>query len=207
MVALGVVQIPASSMANFAYLVFCEVTRQAVVIDPSQQPQKVLDEAAQRRLNIIGLLNTHGHPDHIAGNPQILAATSAPLWAHPLDVPEADNPLADGSEIPLGKGLIRVIHTPGHTPGSVVFHTGAGVITGDTLFVGRCGRADLPGSDVNQLYDSLLRLRLLDAALAVYPGHDYGSRPVSTLGDELRENPFFNASDRASFIRLRMAGS
>lgn len=204
MIALKVVQIPASSMANFAYLVFCEKTQQAVVIDPSQQPQKLLDEAKSRQLQIIGLLNTHGHPDHIAGNPQILAATGAPLWAHPLALSQVDNPLADGDEIPVGEGVIKVLHTPGHTPGSVVFITGDGIITGDTLFVGRCGRADLPGSDVDQLYDSLLRLRLLDERLKVYPGHDYGSRPVSTLGDELKENPFFNAPDRESFIRLRM---
>jgi len=204
MLTLEVVQIPASSMANFAYLVFCPKTGQAVVVDPSQQPQKVLAEAKSRQLKIVGLLNTHGHPDHVVGNPQILAATGAPLWAHPLALTPVDKPLADGDEIPLGEGSIRVLHTPGHTPGSVVFLTGDGIITGDTLFVGRCGRADLPGSDVNQLYDSLLRLRQLDARLKVYPGHDYGSRPVSTLGDELRENPFFNAPDRESFIRLRM---
>lgn len=201
---LEVVQIPAGQMQNFAYLVWCQQTRRAVVVDPSLAPQAVLDRARDLRLELVGLLNTHGHNDHTAGNAEILAATGVPLWGHPLDLPEADEQLLEGREVVVGSGRIGVMHTPGHTPGSVVLLAGDGLITGDTLFVGRCGRADLAGSDVDQLYDSLQRLKELDPALKVYPGHDYGTRPVSTVGDELRENEFFNAPDRQSFIRLRM---
>ena len=204
MVILEVLQIPAGEMDNFAYLVFCPQTRQAVVVDPSLAPQAVLGKAKEEQLEIVGLLNTHGHQDHIAGNAEILAFAPVPHWGHPLDLPAAEKSLTEGAEVPVGNGVIRVLHTPGHTPGSVVLNTGAGLITGDTLFVGRCGRADLPGSDVNQLYDSLQRLKGLPAELKVYPGHDYGTRPVSTLREELRENPFFNAPDRESFIKIRM---
>ncbi|MCF6178999.1 MAG: hydroxyacylglutathione hydrolase family protein [Geopsychrobacter sp.] len=204
MVALEVLQIPAWQMDNFASLVFCPQTRKAVVVDPSLRPQAVLELAVAQQLQIVGLLNTHGHHDHIAGNDEIQAAGKVPHWGHPLDLPQADKALLDGTEVPVGAGFLRVMHTPGHTPGSVVLLSGSGLITGDTLFVGRCGRADLPGSDVDQLFDSLQRLKVLDGDLKVYPGHDYGARPVSTIADERRENDFLMAPDRASFIRLRM---
>ncbi len=204
MVALEVLQIPAGQMNNFAYLAFCPQTRKAVVVDPSLAPQAVLAQAAAHQLEIVGLLNTHGHQDHIAGNGEILAAGRVPHWGHPFDLPDVDRQLLEGVRVVVGAGAIRVMHTPGHTPGSVVLMTGKGLITGDTLFVGRCGRADLPGSDVDQLYDSLQRLKKLEKSLKIYPGHDYGVRPVSTLGKEILENEFLNAVDRASFIRLRV---
>lgn len=204
MVALEVLQVKVGPMDNFAYLVFCTQTRKAVVVDPSLDPQAVIEVAHRHHLEIVGLLNTHGHQDHIAGNGEILAAANVPHWGHPLDLPGADRQLSEGGEVEVGASVIRVMHTPGHTPGSVVLQTGAGLITGDTLFVGRCGRADLPGSNVDQLYDSLQRLKELEGSLQVYPGHDYGVRPVSTLGEELLENEFLSAESRASFIRLRM---
>jgi glyoxylase-like metal-dependent hydrolase (beta-lactamase superfamily II) len=202
-VALEVVQIPVGK-DNFAYLAFCPQTRRAVVIDPSFGPQLVLSAAKQRGLEIVGLFNTHGHHDHIAGNAEILAAAQVPHYGHPLDLPQIERPLAEGTQIPVGAGAVRVMHTPGHTPGSVVLLTGEGLVTGDTLFVSRCGRADLPGSDVDQLYESLQRIKALDSLLKVYPGHDYGPRPVSTIAEELQNNDFLTAPDRAAFIRLRM---
>lgn len=204
MVMLEVLQIPASEMANFAYLVYCPQTHEAVAVDPSLWPQRVLETAEQHRLKLIALFNTHGHNDHVAGNDAIRSVCGVPLWGHPLDLPDADFQLVEGTRVAVGSGEIRVLHTPGHTPGSVVLHTGGGLVTGDTLFVGRCGRADLPGSNVEHLYESLQRLKTLDASLQVYPGHDYGARPVSTIGDELCENEFLKAPDRESFIRLRM---
>jgi glyoxylase-like metal-dependent hydrolase (beta-lactamase superfamily II) len=203
-VALKVLQIKASPMDNFAYLVYCAETLKAVVVDPSLDPQAVLKVANKEKLEIVGLLNTHGHHDHVAGNAEILAAARVPHWGHPYDLPDADRQLVEGTEVVVGLGKLLVLHTPGHTPGSVVLHTGDGLISGDTLFVGRCGRADLPGSDVNLLYDSLQRLKKLEQNLKVYPGHDYGVRPVSTLGEELRENEYLKSPDRESFIRLRM---
>lgn len=202
--SLKVVQIPVGKSDNFCYLVYCEETLQGVVVDPSFAPQALLDAAAERAVEVTLLLNTHGHRDHIAGNADIIASTGVQLAAHPSDVPAADRRLTDGDVVKVGNGDIEVLHTPGHSPGSIVLLTGDAVITGDTLFVSRCGRADLPGSDVNQMYQSLQRLKHLPPATEVFPGHDYGPQPVSTIGQELEWNEYLKCPDLESFVKLRM---
>jgi glyoxylase-like metal-dependent hydrolase (beta-lactamase superfamily II) len=202
---LNIVQIAASDMQNYSYLLYCPQTLQGAVIDPSMSPQRLLDEADKLGVELRYLLNTHGHNDHIAGNGQILARTEAKLAAHPADVTNAEIALTDGTVIRLGEGTIEVLHTPGHTPGSVIFKSGDMLITGDTLFVGRCGRADFPGSDVEALYNSLQRIKELPPETVIYPGHDYGTTPTSTVQRELTSNHFLNCPDLESFVRLRMA--
>ena len=202
--ALEVVQIPAGRMDNFSYLICCPSSGEAVAVDPSLEPERLLDEAARRRLTLVALLNTHGHQDHTAGNRRVLDAAAVPLGGHAADLPEADILLEEGSVLKVGQGRIDVLHTPGHTPGSLVFATGDAIITGDTLFVSRCGRADLAGSDVEQLYASLQRLKRLPPETRVFPGHDYGPQPVSTIAWELEHNDFLRCPDLESFIRLRM---
>jgi glyoxylase-like metal-dependent hydrolase (beta-lactamase superfamily II) len=201
---LNIIQIAASDMQNFAYLLYCPETLQGAAIDPSMEPQRLLKTAKKLGIELRYLLNTHGHNDHIAGNDQILAETGAKLGAHPADMADAEIALTEGSVIQLGRGTIEVLHTPGHTPGSVVFKSGNLLITGDTLFVGRCGRADFPGSDVTALYTSLQRLKELPPETIVYPGHDYGATPTSSIQQELSENDYLKCSDLESFIRLRM---
>ncbi len=202
--ALTVVQVPAGAADNFSYLVYCPATLEGVAVDPSFAPQALLDVAAERGVKIGLLLNTHGHQDHIAGNSDVLAATGAELAAHPADLPDAGRQLADGDTIAVGNGQIEIMHTPGHSPGSIVLRTEDAVITGDTLFVSRCGRADLPGSDVAQMYQSLQRLKRLPSTTRVFPGHDYGPQPVSTIGRELEQNEYLQCPDLESFVRLRM---
>lgn len=201
---LEILQLSSAKSDNFSYLVYCPETLEGMAVDPSFAPDLLLQAAKERGIKIVILANTHGHGDHIAGNPTILAATGARLAAHPLDVPEADIPLAEGTTLKLGQGSIEVLHTPGHTPGSLVFKVGDAIITGDTLFVSRCGRADLAGSKVEDLYQSLQRLKQLPSSTRVYPGHDYGPLPVSTLDWELENNAFIRCPDLESFIRLRM---
>jgi glyoxylase-like metal-dependent hydrolase (beta-lactamase superfamily II) len=204
MVALEIIQIDASEMDNYSYLVYCPQTLQGAAIDPSLRPERLLDEAKQHGVTLKLLLNTHGHQDHIAGNPQIQAHAKVKLAAHPLDLPQAEIELQNGSTLEIGNGSIEVLHTPGHTPGSLVFRTSNAIITGDTLFVSRCGRADLPGSKVEDLYQSLQRLKQLPAETRVYPGHNYGPTPTSTIGWELANNDFLKCPDLPSFIKLRL---
>ena len=204
MVALEIIQIDASEMDNYSYLIYCPQTMQGAAVDPSMRPERLLDEAKQRGVTLNLLLNTHGHQDHIAGNPQIQAHAEVTLAAHPMDLSQAELKLADGTKLKIGNGSIEVLHTPGHTPGSLVFRTGKAIITGDTLFVSRCGRADLPGSNVEDLYQSLQRLKQLPAETRVYPGHNYGPTPTSTIGWELDNNEFLKCPDLPSFIKLRL---
>lgn len=201
---LEILQIRAGQMANFAYLIYCPLTLRGIAVDPSFDPQALLEAARGRGVEIEMLVNTHGHRDHVAGNEAVLCATGARLAAHPLDVPGADVSLEEGSLIRVGQGQVRILHTPGHTPGSICLNPPGALITGDTLFVTRCGRADLPGSDPRALYASLMRLAALEPQTRVFPGHDYGPCPVSTIGEELRTNPYLQCAELAEFIRLRM---
>ena len=204
MAELLIVQLDASQMDNYSYLVYCPETMQGAAIDPSMRPEVLLGEADRLGVTIKLLLNTHGHQDHVAGNPAILARPDVQLAAHPIDVPNPDIPLGEGGKISLGRGEIEVLHTPGHTPGSIIFKTGEQIITGDTLFVSRCGRADLPGSNVEDLYNSLQRLKTLPPETRVYPGHNYGPTPTSTIGWELENNDYLKCPDLTSFIKLRL---
>jgi len=201
---LEIIQIPAGDADNFSYLVYCKATREGLAIDPSFTPELLLAKAAEQDVTIKILGNTHGHRDHISGNGEILEATGAELAGHPEDLPQADIALEEGSKLHIGNGTIMILHTPGHTPGSIVFKTDKAIITGDTLFVSRCGRADLPGSNVEDLYESLQRLRQLPTETKVFPGHDYGPQPFSTIGWELENNEFLRCPDLESFIKLRM---
>ncbi|SDZ99761.1 Glyoxylase, beta-lactamase superfamily II [Desulfuromusa kysingii] len=201
-----IIQLHASEMDNFSYLIYCPKTLRGAAVDPSMRPELLLDAIKKHAIQLEFLLNTHGHADHISGNKLILDHTGAKLAAHPADMPTADILLAEGSEIVLGEGTIEVMHTPGHTPGSVVFKTDQQIITGDTLFVSRCGRADLPGSDVVALYQSLQRLKKLPEETRIYPGHNYGPTPTSTIGWELKNNEYLKCPDLQSFTTLRLGG-
>jgi glyoxylase-like metal-dependent hydrolase (beta-lactamase superfamily II) len=202
--AAEIVQVPVAGTDNFSYLVVCGQSGKALGVDPGVAPESMLKALREQGLSLEILANTHGHRDHVGGNDVVLAATGARLAAHPADVPNADICLRDGMSLTIGTVSVRVLHTPGHSPGSVVFQPEGAVITGDTLFVTRCGRADLPGGDAEALYGSLRRLALLPPDTLVYPGHDYGPQPSSTIAFELANNPFLQCPDLDSFLKLRM---
>ena len=201
--ALEIVQVSAGRMDNFAYLVFCPETRKGVGVDPSLEPENLLAACREHDVTLEILVNTHGHNDHVAGNGVIVRETGCKLAAHPLEL-AADIPLEEGSVLQVGEGRIEVLHTPGHTPGSITLNPPGALLTGDTLFVTRCGRADLPKSDPVALYLSLQRLASFPPETKVYPGHNYGPQPSSTIGYELEHNAFLKCPDLESFIRLRM---
>jgi glyoxylase-like metal-dependent hydrolase (beta-lactamase superfamily II) len=181
------------------YLVACPATSLGVVIDPAGDALAVAEMARQEGVAVRYLLHTHGHPDHTQGARELQALTGGTRAMHRADAeffgtpesPLAELLLADGQELALGELSVRVIHTPGHSPGSVCYLVGNSLFTGDTLFVGAVGRTDLAGASLDELLASIERKILpLPEYTAVLPGHDYGETPSSTLGWEKRENPF-----------------
>jgi glyoxylase-like metal-dependent hydrolase (beta-lactamase superfamily II) len=194
-------------MAN-CYILGCEETKEAAVIDPGGDPDRILAALKRLGLTVKLIINTHGHFDHVGGNKRIKEATSAPLVIHEGDAPmlghltqaaasfglAAENsPMpdempGDGDTLTFGKITLKVIHVPGHSPGGIALSTGDAVFVGDTLFSGSIGRTDLPGGDYNQLIASVrLKLFSLPDDTKVYCGHG----PSTTIGREKRYNPFF----------------
>jgi len=178
------------------YIVSCLETKEALVIDPGfdtkAEASKVMKEVDDNNLKVKFIINTHGHPDHISGNRFLKKATSAQVLIHELDAPmlmglPADKTLQEGDVIQAGSVVLTVLHTPGHSRGSISLLGRDAVFTGDTLFAGSIGRTDLPGGSYKGIISSIKnKLATLPACLRVYPGHG----PPSTIGEEKRSNPF-----------------
>ncbi len=203
-------QLEVGPMAVFAYIVGDEEVGEAAVIDPAAEAALILAEAEALGVSIKKIINTHGHVDHIGANGEIKNKTGAKIIIHEHDAPllvstpalyfhmfgakpspPADLTVREGDVIRVGNLALRVIHTPGHTPGSMCLYLDGMVFTGDTLFVGSVGRTDLPGGSWAELHRSLLeKLAALPDDTRVMPGHNYGPTPVSTIGHEKRHNPF-----------------
>ena len=182
-------QFAVGPMANFAYLLGCEETRAAALIDPCFEPQKLVARAEALGYRVEWVLNTHGHHDHINGNDRAVELTGAKVAAHRKIKIQVDRYLKHGDTLRVGEITVGVLHTPGHARDAICLQAEGHIFTGDTLFVGECGRTDLPGSDPCAMHRSLFDVlaEVPDSAV-VWPGHDYGPRPSSTMGDERREN-------------------
>ena len=188
---------------NFTYLVADEEGGEGVVIDPSFGVDAVLEAVDRRHVKVRYILNTHSHPDHVAGNQDVRARTGAKVVAHRVAPLGQDVSVDDRDGFDTGRVRFQVLHTPGHTKDSVLYLFEGHVATGDTLFVGECGRTDLAGGDPSEMYDSLhRRIRSLDDALVVLPGHDYGATPTSTIGREKEENYTLQPRTRDEFLKF-----
>lgn len=204
-------QVMVGSMAVFAYLVGCEQTGKCLVIDPAGDEERIVRILKQKNWDLLYIVNTHGHPDHTCGNQAMVEMTGAKIVMHEADAELFDNPAArqvarqmgfppsppvdravgDGDPIPFGVESLTVIHTPGHTPGGICLYGEGNLFTGDTLFVGAVGRTDLPGGSLSILLHSLKhKIMALPDETIVWPGHDYGDRPTSTIGQEKKTNPY-----------------
>lgn len=188
---------------NFTYLVAEAKGGEGVVIDPSFGIEPVLAAIDENSVKVRFILNTHSHRDHVAGNDEVKARTGAKVVAHAVAPLHQDVSVSDGDTFDSGRLKFRVVHTPGHTKDSVLYIFEGQVATGDTLFVGECGRTDLPGGDPSEMYDSLLgRVVKLDDGLVVLPGHDYGVSPTSTIGREKKENYTLQPRTREQFLKF-----
>lgn len=194
---------------NFCYLLGDARTGRAAAIDPGFRPERMLDIANENGLEILYVLGTHGHADHVGGAARLVELTGAELHAGPEDRVAGAEPLRDGQRFPLGDLHVEAIRTPGHTSGHFCFLFEGHLVTGDLLFCGKVGGTGdhFPGSDARAEWDSLARLMQLPEPTGVFPGHDYyggeGEMPHSSIGHEKRHNPFLTAPDFAAFVHLK----
>lgn len=196
-------QIPVGKMQNFTYVVEDENTSEAIIIDPSWDLQMVLDVVEKNNLKVRYIVNTHHHFDHTIGNEAISKQTGAKIIQYETSQIKHDIPVSDGQTIKFGNSELKVIHTPGHSKDSMCLVGDGKIFSGDTLFVGTCGRVDLPGGDAKELYHSLVdTLRSLDDNLVMYPGHDYGSTPTSTLGTQKKVNFVMQPRTEQEFLEI-----
>jgi hydroxyacylglutathione hydrolase len=175
---------------NFSYILADEQTREAAVADSSFNVGEILRILKTENLHLKYIFSTHGHSDHTAGNQELKSILGGKIVAHKLSNINAEVKVEDGDVMQVGSLSIKVVYTPGHTvDGICLLIDGKKLLTGDTLFVGECGRTDLPGGNSRSMYDSLFhKLLKLNDDVEVYPGHDYGSKPHSTIGEERRSN-------------------
>jgi hydroxyacylglutathione hydrolase len=217
-------QIEIGPMLNFTYLIGSTETRKAVVVDAAWDIQQILDRAAADGMEITHALVTHTHPDHVGswlrgahveGVEELLGRAKAKVVVHKAEAeflkslsPSDLIRVGGGEVIDAGGIAIEVIHTPGHTPGSQCFYLavpapGASgyLIAGDTLFVGSCGRVDFPGGSAEQMYESLTqKLVRLPEETILFPGHNYASRPQSTIAEQKKTNPYLQFHSLEAFL-------
>ncbi|MGD0160233.1 MAG: MBL fold metallo-hydrolase [Candidatus Bathyarchaeia archaeon] len=188
---------------NFSYIIADAASKEAAVVDPSFNVDAIILVLKDQDFNLKYIINTHGHPDHTAGNEELKSAFDSKIVAHKLSHVRHDISVIDGDKIRLGAISIEIIHTPGHTPDGICLLVEGKLLTGDTLFVGECGRTDLPGSNVKDMYVSLLqRIAKLNDNVEVYPGHDYGPSPNSTIGREKQTNYTLQPRTLQEFIQF-----
>jgi glyoxylase-like metal-dependent hydrolase (beta-lactamase superfamily II) len=196
-------QIQVGNMQNFTYVVEDEETDVAIVIDPSWELEQIEQIIKQNNLKIKYIVNTHHHFDHTLGNEGMVKLTNAKIIQHEKSELKHDIIVKDGDVIEFGNSKLSVLHTPGHSKDSICLIGDGNFFSGDTLFVGNCGRIDLPGGSAKELYHSLFNvLYSLDDNLILYCGHNYGHSLTSTLGKEKLTNFVMQKRTKQEFIDM-----
>jgi len=210
-------QIELGPMQNYVYLIGSVATRKVAVVDPAWEIDKILRLAAQDDMEITHAFVTHTHPDHVGGHfagmeiegvGELLGKCKAKIVVHKAEaeflkgVTGSEIIKAEsGDKIDVGGLEIQLLHTPGHTPGSQCFLVDKHIVSGDTLFIGSCGRIDLPGSNPEQMYYSLTqKLMVLPDETILFPGHNYSAKTTSTMGEEKQRNPYLQFHSLKQFL-------
>lgn len=203
-------QFEVGPMGNMCYLIGDGASKEAFVVDPGWEPEKIMTQVTDAGMTLKGFLATHVHYDHVNALTELLKKHRVPVYAHTKAIEHANaggplvaslgpspKPLNEGEVIKLGETEIKFFHTPGHSPGSQCILIGNQLLTGDTLFIGGCGRTDLPGGSAEDLVKSLKRLAGFSPETEIFPGHGYGPAFSRTLKEELEENPYLNSEYEA----------
>ena len=197
-------QIQAGGDRNFSYIAADKETGEAAVFDPGFSAQDERDILDNENFTLKYIINTHDHFDHTGGNSTLVNETGAKIAMHESAQSHHDIGLKDEDILTLGSLDLKIIYTPGHTRDSICILAGKELVTGDTLFVGKVGGTGF-GTDARNEYESLHnKLMKLPSDTRVWPGHDYGVRPASTIGDEIRENPFLLRDSFETFVELKV---
>src|SRR4030042_5431468 len=188
---------------NFSYIIADENSKEAAIVDPSFNGETLTKLVKDQNFTVKYVIDTHEHGDHTADNQAVKSNFGAKIVAHNSSRIRKDISVVDGDTLTVGKVAIKIIHTPGHTPDGICLLVDGKILTGDTLFVGECGGTDLPEGSSEDMYHSLFdKLGKLDDKIKVYPGHDYGSKPHSTIGDEKRTNYVLEKRTLEEFVEF-----
>ncbi len=197
------VQIRANHDTNFAYIFGDAQNRKAAIVDPAREVEEILKHIQTLKVDVEYVFNTHSHWDHCSGNEQVKRKTGAKIVMHAKSPFPKDVSVEDGDRIRVGRLTVQIIYTPGHTPDSICLLVDGKLFTGDTLFVGECGRTDLQGGNSETMYHSLFnKILSLADEVEVYPGHDYGEVPNSTIGHERKNNYTLKKRTLEEFIEF-----
>ncbi|HVR02608.1 MAG TPA: MBL fold metallo-hydrolase [Polyangia bacterium] len=204
-----IVQLEVGLAQNFCEILFCPDTREAAIVDPAWEVDRLLREVEARGLRVTTALITHTHHDHIEGVGALVSQTGAVVVVSPREAERVRRDaravvdVVDGRDVMIGRRGVRALDTPGHTVGGTCFLMDGSIVTGDLLFVGGCGRTDFQGGDTATMWRSLQRVAALPEETRVYPGHDYGTTPTSTIGHERETNPYLRCRTFEEFRALR----
>ncbi len=208
---LYIKQIEVGPMQNYMYILGDREKKEAVVVDPAWEVDRVLKVAEQDGMKVSKALVTHTHFDHVNGVKDFLAKTDGQVFIHKNEAAHLKGmqanlcPVEGGENVRIGDITITFLHTPGHTPGSQCFLVEDHLVSGDTLFINACGRCDLPGGNPEEMYRSLTeKLMKLDDRVLLLPGHNYDDEPVSSMGKEKAQNPYLRCKNLSDFLRFRM---
>ena len=195
-------QIEVGNMQNFTYILEDD-SGEAIILDPSWNLDEIEQVITRKALTVKYIVNTHHHFDHTLGNEAISKSTGAKIIQHESSTLDHDISVSDGHSIKFGNSELKVFHTPGHSKDGICLVGDGKIFTGDTLFVGNCGRVDLPGGSAKELYHSLHDiLSKLDDDLILYSGHNYGSTPSSTIGNEKQTNFVMQNRTENEFLEI-----